>query len=195
MSHDEAAILYHCAMAARGPWVDVGSRFGWTAKHINWITNNLVLCLDPHFAVPTLIDRTIANIGDAWLQWTYAGTLPQYVEQYGKYATRSIYSGFCIDGNHDDPEPLRDATAALTMAAETCCMVFHDFRGRPIRDAVRFLMAQGFHCRVYWTPAMMAVCWRGDFVPPVHVRDPAIDWAQVRRASEIDQDFDLTRCE
>lgn len=191
MSHDEAAILYHCAKSARGPWVDVGSRFGWTAKHINWITNDFVACLDPHFMMAALRRRFLENVGLSWSDWTFPFTLRQYADS----SQRRLFSGFCIDGNHDDPEPLRDAMAALTIAAPKCCMAFHDFRGRPIRDAVRYLMGQGFKARVYWTPAMMAVCWRGDFTPPVHERDPNIDWMSVRRAAEIDSDFDLSRCE
>lgn len=190
MSHDEAAILYNCAAQMRGPWIDVGSRFGWTAKHINWITNRTVLCVDPHFQVPELLMRFLDNIGHKWALNIWADTLASLSEH-----KVGPYSGFCVDANHDDPEPLNDAKGCLQIAAPDCCIVFHDFRGRPIRDAVRFLMAEGFHCRVYWTPAMMAVCWRGNFTPPVHQRDPAIDWNMVRAASEIDQDFDLSLCE
>ena len=190
MSHDEAAILYHCALSMPGDWVDIGARFGWTTAHIAEANPSVVIPIDPILRYAPQRNRFMENLED-WDE--------EIILRFDVDAADAIpmlahgISGFCIDGNHDDPEPLRDATAALTMAAEDTCMVFHDFRGRPIRDAVRFLMAQGFKARVYWTPAMMAVCWRGDFVPPVHVRDPAIDWFSVRRA--IDSDFDLTRCE
>ena len=187
MSHDEAAILYHCATQMRGPWVDVGSRFGWTAKHINWITNSPVECVDTGYGSQALRNRFLENMGGSWAPFTFAGTVLQLVDT--SPARRAM--GFCIDANHDDPEPLNDARACLKIAAPDCCMVFHDFRGRPIRDAVRFLMAEGFHARVYWTPAMMAVCWRGNFTPPLHHRDPRVDWNMVRIASEIDKDFDL----
>jgi hypothetical protein len=38
---------------------------------------------------------------------------------------------------------------------------------------------------------MVALCWRGDFDPPVHVRDPQIDWASVQRSMAP---FDFRRC-
>jgi len=56
----------------------------------------------------------------------------------------------------------------------------------------RFSDGDAIPCRTYDTPNGMAVCWRGDFSPPNHVPDPAIDWGSVRagRAPE----FDFARC-
>lgn len=199
MSHDEAAILYHCAAAiyqtANAGWVDIGCRFGWTSVHIG-SAHCGVMCVDQVLSRQYAQERFERNMRDFWHTILSVSHVPS--AEYLRFAAahdHDEYAGFCIDANHDAPEPTNDARGCLKIAAPDCCMVFHDFRGRPIRDAVRFLMGEGFHARVYWTPAMMAVCWRGNFKPPVHVRDPAIDWATVRRAAEIDQDFDLSRCE
>lgn len=101
-------------------------------------------------------------------------------------------AGFMIDGDHDSPQPLNDARGALAHLADTGVIVFHDFWGKPIRDGVEYLIEQGLKCRVYNTPAGMAVCWRGDFTPPDHVADPAIDWAQVRASRAPEWNF--SRC-
>lgn len=207
MSHDEAAILYHCAQATRRNvpsgalydskcWLDIGTRFGWTAATIASSANNVTL-VDQELSMIYAQDRMERNLraDECWDWVTEVIGKPATVALAQLNANAKQFDGFCIDANHDDPEPLNDAKGCLKIAAPDCCMVFHDFRGRPIRDAVRFLMAEGFKARVYWTPAMMAVCWRGNFKPPVHHRDPAVDWNMVRIAAEIDRDFDLSRTE
>jgi hypothetical protein len=193
ISHDEAAILWNCARAAPGLWVDIGCRFGWTSAHIA-SAGVQVAAIDQALIVEQLYNRFDSNMHYFWPRLITVIEAPAAEGLALLASTDKLFSGFCIDGNHDSPEPVNDARGCLKIAAQDCCMVFHDFRGRPIRDAVRYLMNQGFKSRVYWTPAMMAVCWRGYFVPPVHVRDPKIDWAMVRRAAEIDKDFDLKAC-
>ena len=95
-----------------------------------------------------------------------------------------------IDGDHDSPQPTLDAQRAISVGAKV--LVFHDFWGQPIQDAVRAALI--WRKRVYDTPNGMAVCWsRGcDFVPPDHTPDPAIDWAQVRK--DRAPNFDFSRC-
>lgn len=198
-SHDEAAILYHCAKAIyntpNAGWVDIGCRFGWTTAHIAESYCG-VYAIDQVLKLQVAQTRFEHNMRNYWhtiLNISHESAT-ESLARMGELK-HDKYAGFCIDGNHDSPEPLNDACGCLKISAPDCCMVFHDFRGRPIRDAVRLLMAEGFKSRVYWTPAMMAVCWRGSFSPPVHNRDPKVDWGKVREASEIDQDFDLRLCE
>lgn len=190
LTHDEAAILTWCARPFLSqPWGDIGARFGWTSKHINWVTNAPVICVDPHFNVPRLAQRFKQNTGfpTAWMRYCTAEQFLQSFSAPGPY-----FGGFMIDGDHDSPQPLNDARGALSHLAPTGVIVFHDFWGKPIRDAAQYLIDQGMGCRTYDTPAGMAVCWRGDFAPPDHVPDPAIDWAQVRRSRA--PEFDFERC-
>ncbi len=60
--------------------------------------------------------------------------------------------------------------------------MFHDVLGTAVRDGVRFLMDQGWKCKLYWTPNGVACCWRGyeGFTPPQHVSDPKMDFAPHR---------------
>jgi hypothetical protein len=85
-------------------------------------------------------------------------------------------SGAVVDGDHCSPHPCRDAVNAETHLMDTGVIIFHDFIGRPVQEGVEYLMGEGFNCRVYWTPHMVACCWRGDFTPPDYVRDPQINW-------------------
>lgn len=189
LTHDELAIL--CNLAHAGPmqshWCDIGCRFGWTSKHINWITNGPVTCVDPQLRDRARWDRFLENTGfpTHWL-------VPLDAERHFKTEVPVVrYDGVFIDGNHDSPCPLEDAMNAARFAARTCCIVFHDAWGKPIRDGVRWLMDNGWNARMYWTPNGMAACWRGDFVPPDHVPDPVI---KAQMTQDRMPDFDLGRC-
>lgn len=192
MTHDEVAILHECAKRTGGDWVDIGSRFGWTSAHI--ALNARVICVDPHFVVPELAGRFLGNFGGALPDGVrvFHGNSMEFFTKLQETIEPRFYDGICIDGNHDDPEPLNDAVNALAHLKETGVIILHDFWGRPVRDAADFLIDSGLKCRVYDTPNGMAVCWRGEFHAPDHVADPAINWAQVRSGRAWD--FDFSRC-
>lgn len=189
-THDEAAILYNVANSApQGRWVDIGAHTGWTTAHISRAGRH---CrgVDPMLAEQEFIYRFGENT------FTATGDL---VDPYGLtsleyFATRAPThgkrSGYCIDGDHQPGKPLEDATNALMFATPRCVMIFHDFIGKPVREAVLYLMNQGFHCRVYKTPHMIGLCWRGHWVPPFHVPDPNLPDLFARCP-----DFPFERCE
>jgi len=208
---DECAIL--CTIAGSLPlhseWVDIGCRLGWTAKHINWMTNGIVWCVDPELKQPEFRKRFLENVGPEWNIWIHACTASRFFE----FDTNK-YDGFVIDGCHDSPEPLNDAMGAHAHAKPDCIIMFHDFLGPAIRDGVRWLMDNGWRCRVYWTPNGVACCWRGHDVatlrmndpmplveqaergwfPPNHTPDPAMDFAPHKAAMVDFQDY-WSRCE
>jgi hypothetical protein len=189
LTHDEAAILYHCAMAICGEWVDIGARFGWTAAHIIK-SGSYVNLVDPGFARSDYMMRMANNLHNLWisLDSAWAKTASEFFNELTP--REHAFDGFMIDGNHDSPEPLNDAMNAVRFAEDTCCIVFHDFWGQPIRDAVTWLMAKDWSARVYYTPNGMAVCWRGDFTPPHHEPDPFICMQQ---SPDKFPDFDFSR--
>lgn len=188
-THDEAAILYRCVQSIRGLWVDVGSRTGWTSAHIV-SAGAEVVCVDIALRYDNFQRRFDKNMRDFW-----GGVYSVSHKPFNEYCESGLAqihaSGVVVDGNHDHPWPLKDAQKAL-LALNAVVIVFHDFWGQPIRTGVEWLMKNGFHCRVYNTPNGLAVCWRGAFVPPDHVADPAIDWSEVRRGRA--PEFDFGRC-
>ncbi len=207
-THDEIAIL-HATLSGpqfhRKTVIDIGARFGWTAKAIYQATGGAVLAVDPilKWGTPEYT-RFEANLGK-----TRGGILPfpvtsgEFFTARQKAARRETvgefgrYSAFMIDGNHDVPEPLNDAKGALSIATDDCVMIFHDGRGKPVSDAVTFLLDNGFRARFYWTPNGMFVAWRGfeGWAPPDHDRDPAIDWRGVEDGMRRDIDMGrLSQC-
>lgn len=171
-THDEAAILFCIAKQIRGTWVDIGSRLGWTAAHL-MAAGCSVMAVDPEYKQPKFFKRFQQNIrGLSGFCMPYSQTSSEFIA----YKSDSKFDGFVIDGNHDAPEPLNDARGCLSLAKPDCVMVFHDLKGQPIRDAVEFLVSEGFSVKEYVTPNGVAVCWRGcsGFVAPVHVPDPAV---------------------
>lgn len=194
MTHDEAAILFNVARGMRpgGTWADIGARFGWTTAHIA-AAGAWVVSVDPVLKTQGGLERYQKNTDAFWnsiIELNHK-TASEWRE---KVARRKFtdYSGYVIDADHDAPQPLNDARGALALLKLTGVIVFHDFWGRPIREGVEYLIEQGLKCRVYNTPAGMAVCWRGEFTPPDHVADPAIDWAQVRVSRAPEFDFNRT---
>ena len=193
-SDDEAAILYNVAAASNThgrAWLDIGSRFGWTAKHVNWVTNGPVTCVDPCYGDIRLFARFLQNMPTWPASWIWPGDSNDF---FRNAEPLEKWAGFVIDANHDAPCPLEDAMNCDSHSYREAIILFHDFWGKPIRDAVNWLIGQGYSCRVYFTPNGVACCWRGlpDFAPPDHVRDPAIDWSGFEHI--VRDDFDLGRC-
>lgn len=190
LSPDEGAILYQSAKKVGGTWVDIGAHTGYTALH-ELAAGCWVFAVDSMFCVPSFEERFRENVGEGFYDSgrPFSGTSDEFFASLGRNAR---FSGVMIDGNHDAPCPLLDAQNALAHLKETGVIVFHDFWGRPIRQAVEFLMGAGLKCRIYDTPAGMAVCWRGDFTPVEHIPDPAIRWCTVREERAPEFDFGRT---
>lgn len=212
---DEAAILYNVAASVPpGRWVDIGARLGWTAAHVAEAGHQVWL-VDPEHLQEDFFERLRQNTRRWTSQWMggTADTSTRFFESLdsGEKWTSyfpSQFDGFIIDGCHDSPEPLNDARGALAHAKPDCIIMLHDFQGPAVRDGVRYLMDNGWHCRVYWTPNQVACCWRGhkaeplagnplrwkDWMPPDHTPDPAIDW-RPHKAAMVDFSDYWSRCE
>lgn len=203
-THDEAAILYNVASAitrmsgGHATWLDIGARTGWTAAHII-AAGGCVVALEPEYHRPDFRARALENVGPVREKYQYGRPcfLPwalrsdQFFEQ--RVGNPARYDGFVIDANHDEPEPLRDAERSLAMAKAAAVFVIHDFQGPATFRAAEYLLDHGCECKIYWTPNMIAVCWRGfdAWEPPAHRPDPEL--LRVHRAT-IGRHFNLARC-
>ncbi len=187
---DEAAILFNAAKQIPGTYCDIGSRFGWTAAHLIAAGAEDVWGVDPEYRRSDFTNRALDNCPQMIpCPFTAAQFFPRMSKRGAKFA------GFVIDGDHDEPQPLLDALGCLTLANPDCLMLFHDFRGKPIQDAVTELIAwHSMRCRIYDTPNGVALLWRGypQFHPPDHTPDPAVDWAAIRKGAV---GFDWSRTE
>lgn len=205
-THDEAAILYNVARKTPGAvWVDVGAHTGWTTAHLS-CAGHETRAVDPMLRLRQFGNRLRKNLGmrvTGEAEITQFGyelidlgiTSSEYIADQDEDVRDNgpcdgYFSGFCIDGDHEPGEPLKDAQGAARHLGDTGVIIFHDFIGQPVREAVTWLMQQGFHARVYMTPHMVACCWRGDFTPPDHVPDPNLPNLKARCP-----EFDWSRCE
>lgn len=167
---DEAAILYNCAKQVNGWWLDIGSHTGWTALTLVEAGCNIAVCIDPMYTNNEFARRFWENLSGKKL-FSAVWTVPVTADEYFPTSVLS-FDGVVIDGNHSSPCPLKDAQNA---SKRTDLILLHDYRGEPIKEAYRWLMANGFHGKVYTTPNGVAVCWRGEFTPPEHVPDPKLE--------------------
>ena len=204
LTHDEAAILYSIAKAWPGSWVDIGARLGWTGAHIAAAGCPLSL-IDPEYKNPEFYMRMARYVTNFRENPEFYMRMDRYLtnfrvpiyahsdnsESFFIHCTGRIDAAM-IDGDHDAPQPTLDAIRAVAAGAKV--LVWHDFWGEPIQQAVSAHPKDQWGTRVYNTPNGMAVCWLAGcgFVPPDHTPDPAIDWAQVRR--DRAPNFDFGRC-
>lgn len=193
-TRDETAILYNAARLCGGEWCDIGAHTGWTSAHIA-AGHCGVDAVDPMLRLQGFADRFEANMEHCWT----------FLDEYHGHTSNDFFSGsipipvidswhaagFCIDGDHEPGAPLQDAQNAYRHLCSNGVILLHDFIGRPVREAVTWLMDHGFKARVYWTPHLVACCWRGDFTPPDHVPDSRIDWRA--HLTEMSRDFDFGR--
>lgn len=190
-THDEAAILYTCAMLMGGRWIDIGCHTMWTTAHIAAAGCD-VLGIDPMLPVPEFAARAAENkLGLPQENRRRINAIGATSKTAFALLGEEKASGIVVDGDHCHPCPLEDAESARKHLEETGFVLFHDFIGRPVREGVEYLMACGFKCKVYWTPHMVACCWRGDIAPPHHTPDPQINWEAVKSSMP---DFDFARC-
>lgn len=198
LTHDEGAILAACVRAAPGGWVDVGSRFGWSTAHILAGGAKKIYACDPIYRDERMLALATRQLFGAMTHAQVVGALelfddpsPGCFKVIGAQVHANPIVGVHIDGNHDSPAPVVDAGAAATHLPLLGVIVFHDFQGAPIREAVTMLLQLGWSARVYWTPNGMAVCWRGDYKPPNHFEDDRVDWREIEKRYS---DFNFERC-
>lgn len=192
-THDEAAILFHIAGRVTGSWLDIGGATGWTAAHLAQAGAN-VISVEPMLWLQEWRARFAANVGIELRHgyiMPWAGRSEQFFCVLEGMELR--FDGVVIDGDHNAPVPLRDAISAASRLYNPGVILLHDLMGGPVQDAAIWLMDHGFNCRVYYTPHMIACCWRGDrFTPPQHMADTAIDWQEIR--TNHMRDFPWERC-
>jgi hypothetical protein len=194
-THDEAAILYNVGNRLGGWCVDIGAHTCWGAIHLS-AARCEVMAVDPMYGLPEFRERASENSVAYKLVSRASGGISLHAMTSESFFARAGKVGYrfkltLIDGDHEPGKPLEDAINAAKHLADTGVIVFHDGTGLPVREAVQYLMAQGFYCRPYFSPHMMYVCWRGDFTPPDHVPDPNV------KAQLMDgrlKDFDFTKC-
>jgi len=168
---DEAAILYNCAKQfSSGFALDIGSHTGWTAAHLKEAGLEEVDCVDPMYSNREFIHRAHDNL----IHFNMTILCGQTANQFFEMQDGAEYSVVVIDGNHDSPFPLHDAQNSAKHLKDRGIILLHDYRGEPIKEAYRWMLANGFQGKTYRTPNGVAVCWRGEFTPPEHVHDPGI---------------------
>lgn len=186
LTHDEGAILAACARQYKDyPWGDIGCNTGMSSLLIHDATKVPVTCVDYMLGLRDFWERFKLNTGfgprNLW---------PVKSDEYFDLEGLRAFGGFLIDGDHDRPQPLKDAQNASKHLAPDGVIVMHDLWGEPVQDAVTWLMYNGFKARIYKTPHGVAVCWRGNyFKPPEHVPDPALPDLFARCPK-----FDFERC-
>ena len=182
-THDEAAILYNVAKLNPGRWLDIGAHTGWTTAHLVK-AGCTVTSLEPMTRLEGWLHRFETNLSTEWYGLEalyhlrsdeYFGTLT--VDEAGRFR------GVVIDGDHNPPYPLNDAKGALSVLEDDGVVMFHDAMGGPVWDGIYYLLDHGYQCHVYFTPHVVAACYRLAFRDshlPTHVPDPAINWREIK---------------
>lgn len=175
-THDEAAILYTIARSIGGHWLDIGAHTGWTAAHCAAAGCDIVI-VEPMTRLEHWSRRLEDNLHAFWPhveEITYLRS-----EEYLR-VTSLRFDGIIIDGDHGHPNPLLDASLGELRLEPYGAILFHDAIGGPVWRGIEHLLNAGYRCHVYLTPHIVACCWRGEWTPPAHDADPAINWREIQ---------------
>jgi hypothetical protein len=182
LSRDEAHILFNTALAFRGHRaLEIGCWKGWSTCHLLAAGVHLDV-IDPVLGleefrgdVSAAIDavRVRERVDAAAHLW--AEESPEAVDRLGATG-RAPWSLIFIDGSHDAPAPLADATSAERYAADDSIILLHDAVCPAVAEGLRYLDRRGWSTSVYQTMQMMGVAWRGRARPVPHRPDRRIPW-------------------
>jgi Methyltransferase domain len=177
-THDEVAILYHVAEKIKGHWLDIGAHTGWTAAHLLQVGVATVVCVDPMYGNPDFLKRTEDNLWDASYGANYSSCSLKDVTSDTFFGINHwMYDGIVIDGDHEAPQPYRDAMHAWECVSPRGVVLFHDTRIPSVQPGYRYFeqdRPDGWKVKHYTTPHGVAVCYRDPFTPPEHTPDPNI---------------------
>lgn len=189
-THDEAAILFRIVESASDNrkefrasptplWLDIGAHTGWTSAHIA-AAGASVIAVEPMLWNSTWFNRFASNVG---VEVKHGHIMPWAGRSEQFFSVLSgnpapMFDGIVIDGDHEPVCVRDDVFHAHTRLKPNGVILMHDFIGA-WKESLGLLEA-GYKCRVYMTPHVIGCFWNGDWMPPCHVPDPAIDWQEIR---------------
>jgi hypothetical protein len=187
LNRDEVHILYNTALMFRGrPALEVGCWLGWSTCHLALAGVRLDV-IDPILEKHNFHASVVASLEAAGVRQSVnlvAGLSPQKIYELAESRT-DRWSLFFIDGNHDSPGPLQDATACAFCAAPDALILFHDLASPDVAAGLRYLRDHGWKAFVYQTMQIMGVAWRGNVRPVGHIPDPAVAWELPRHLEDL----------
>jgi len=174
LNRDEATLLHNIALQFAGKRaLEIGSWLGWSTAHLA-LAGVEVDVIDPAHDEPEIrrsVEASLVACGVRDRVNLAGGQSPESIASFGRK-----WDLFFIDGDHESPGPFRDALACLPYANRDCAFVLHDHAAPAVADGVRALAERGFHVVVYRTAQIMAMAWRGDVRPVMHLPDPDVAW-------------------
>lgn len=182
LNRDEAHILFNTALAFGGRRaLEIGCWKGWSTCHLLAAGVHLDV-IDPVLGIEEFrADVTSATgavrarrRGETVLN-LWPEESPAAVERMGS-RDGARWSLVFIDGSHDAPAPLADATAAERYAGDDALVLMHDIVCPDVAEGFRYLRGRGWRTAVYQTMQMIGVAWRGRARPVPHRPDPRVPW-------------------
>jgi predicted O-methyltransferase YrrM len=178
VSRDEAMLLYNAALQFHNrPALEIGCWMGWSTAHLAAGGVRLDV-IDPglreahNFDSVTHALQAGESIDKVRL---YPIASPAGVDQLAELS-KTKWSLFFIDGDHEAPGPVQDAHACLRHAAEDAMVIFHDMASPDVAAGLEVFHRAGWRTLVYQTMQIMGVAWRGSVTPMPHTPDPAVAW-------------------
>lgn len=178
LSRDEVHVLYNNALQFRDrPALEIGCWFGWSACHLAMAGVALDV-IDPVFEHQENLCSTVDSLRESGVLDSVnlvEGRSPDSVHDLARRSGKR-WPFIFIDGNHDAPGPLNDATACEQVAADDAMILFHDLASPDVARGFDYLKDRGWNTLLYQTMQIMGVAWRGNVQPVLHQPDPAVAW-------------------
>lgn len=178
-SRGESKLLREISAQFQGHWVEVGAHTGWTAAQIV-AGGSFVTSIESMFSYWPFYKRFSENMGRELADgkvMPWSGRSDWYFSHWDKHDGRK-FAGACIDGDHEEPMPYRDAVNCYERLEDRGVIVLHDFRGPGPWSAGEYLAKRGMQYKVYGSVHMVGVFWRGRFDLPPEIHEGRTDWVR-----------------
>jgi predicted O-methyltransferase YrrM len=173
----EATLMYHAARLFKPRHaLEIGSYIGWSSAHLaNGLQRCELICVDPFMETDASAGvaesraamahrRFLQNMERAGVSGRVRLVRDKSPDAIPALSEDRQWDFVFVDGWHLQGQPLRDVMGVLPFVASDAVLLLHDLWIPDVRDALLYLVTQGWAYKVLDTSNYLTVLWRGQ--PP-----------------------------
>jgi len=182
------ATLLHLAAKHLQPLrpLEIGSYMGWSSAHIASAIDQPLACVDPFVEIgPDLRETTseparqrfFSNMERSGLTAKIKLHCEKSPDVLSSIAPEGGWDFAFVDGWHLNDQPTRDLVGLLPFVSPHAIVILHDIWVRDVRDALLYILTQGFNAYICDTANFLTFCWRGPIPANLHRALLSPTWA------------------
>jgi predicted O-methyltransferase YrrM len=152
--------------------LEIGSYMGWSTAHIALALKNTRLqCIEPFFETDDFFNQITSGPAQERFRqnmkrcelWDKIILITESSpECLGAYHPQDGWDFLFLDGWHNHGQPLKDVEEVLPFLSANAVVALHDPWVPDVRDAMLYLMDNGFYVYSLDTANFLTICFRGE---------------------------------